>query len=281
MYLITGASGNVGSEVVSQLLAAGQSVRVYVRDASKAAQWGNRVEVAVGDYDTPDAFSAALDDGVKGVFLMNIGSVDAFRELVARAAMRSAMRVAFLSTTMVESAPDTLLGRLHGEKEDIIRQAGLDGRFLRPTGFMSNAYLWRPAIKEQSIVPNPMGTGLAAPIAPEDIAAVTVRALTDAALSDEVLRLTGGELISVPQQVALLAQALDRPLRCVDITLDEAAENLTRFGLPQPVAASVVSAYEAVKTGRAATMTDTVERVLGRKPMRFEQWLAQHLDRFK
>jgi uncharacterized protein YbjT (DUF2867 family) len=191
------------------------------------------------------------------------------------------MRVVFLSTAMVETAPDTLLGRLHHEKEDIIRQAGLKGRFLRPTGFMSNAYLWLPAIKEHSMVPNPMGTGLAAPIAPEDIAAVAVRALTDAALTDEVLRLTGGELISVPEQVALLAQALDRPLRCVDITLDEAAENLARFGLPQPVAASVVRAYEAVKAGRAATMSDTVERLLGRQPMRFEQWLAQHVDRFK
>jgi uncharacterized protein YbjT (DUF2867 family) len=281
MYLITGASGNVGSEVVSQLLAAGHAVRVYVRDASKAAQWGDRVEVAVGDYDAPDAFSAALDDGIEGVFLMNIGSGDAFRQLVAHAASKPAMRVVFLSTAMVETAPDTLLGRLHHEKEDIIRQAGLKGRFLRPTGFMSNAYLWLPAIKEHSMVPNPMGTGLAAPIAPEDIAAVAVRALTDAALTDEVLRLTGGELISVPEQVALLAQALDRPLRCVDITLDEATANLARFGLPQPVAASVVRAYEAVKAGRAATMSDTVERVLGRKPMRFEQWLRQHVDRFK
>jgi uncharacterized protein YbjT (DUF2867 family) len=281
MYLITGASGNVGSEVVSQLLAAGHSVRVYVRDASKAAQWGDRVEVAVGDYDAPDAFAAALDDGIEGVFLMNVGSGDAFRQLVAHAASKPAMRVVFLSTAMVETAPDTLLGRLHHEKEDIIRQAGLKGRFLRPTGFMSNAYLWLPAIKEHSMVPNPMGTGLAAPIAPEDIAAVAVRALTDAALTDEVLRLTGGELISVPEQVALLAQALDRPLRCVDITLDEAAENLARFGLPQPVAASVVRAYEAVKAGRAATMSDTVERLLGRQPMRFEQWLAQHVDRFK
>lgn len=281
MYLITGASGNVGSEVVSQLLAAGHSVRVYVRDASKAAQWGDRVEVAVGDYDAPDAFSAALDDGVKGVFLMNIGGADAFRQLVARIAAKPTTRVVFLSTAMVDAAPETLLGRVHHEKEDIIRQAGLDGRFLRPTGFMSNAYLWRSAVKEQGVVPNPMGTGRAAPIAPEDIAAVVVRALTDAALTDEVLRLTGGELISVPQQVALLAQALDRPLRCVDITLDEAAENLARFGLPQPIAASVVRAYEAVKAGRAASMTDTVERVLGRQPMRFEQWLRRHVDRFR
>jgi len=281
MYLVTGASGNVGSEVVSQLLDAGHSVRVYVRDASKAAQWGKRVDIAVGDYDTPDAFSAALDGGVKGVFLMNIGSAEAFGQLVARIASKPATQTVFLSTSMVETAPETLLGRLHKEKEDVIRHAGLSGRFLRPTGFMSNAYLWLPAIREKGVVPNPMSTGRAAPIAPEDIAAVAVRALTDASLKDEVLRLTGGELINVPEQVALLAQALDRPLRCVDITLDEATDNLARVGLAQPIAASVVKAYEEVKAGRAATTTDTVERLLGRKPMRFEQWVGKHIDRFK
>lgn len=281
MYLVTGASGNVGSQVVDQLVTAGHAVRAYVRDSSKLAQWEGRIDVVAGDYDTPDAFSAALDGPVDGVFLMNVGSADTFRELIARVAAKHVRRVVFLSTQMVESAPDTLLGRLHREKEDIIRAAGLDGRFLRPTGFMSNTYLWLPSIRANGVVPNPMGEGRAAPIAPEDIAAVAVRALTDASLTESTLTLTGGEIISIPEQVALLAQVVDRPLRCVDITLEEAAQNLARAGLPQPIAASVVKAYEEVKAGRAAGPTDTVERLLGRKPVRFEQWLKAHAERFQ
>jgi uncharacterized protein YbjT (DUF2867 family) len=280
MYLVTGASGNIGGQIVSQLLAAGHAVRVYVRDPAKAAQWAGRVEIAVGEYDTPDAFSAALAE-VEGVFLMNIGPADAFRELVGRIVSTQVRRVAFLSTMMVDTAPDTMLGRMHREKEDILRAAGLDGCFLRPTGFMSNTYFWLPSIKADSSVPNPMADGRAPPIAPEDIAAVAVRALTVASLPESALTLTGGELISVPEQVALLAQALERPLRCVDITLDEAVQNFVRSGIPQPIAASVVKSFEAVKAGRAATMTDTVERWLGRKPMRFEAWLKAHIDRFR
>ncbi|CAB3717410.1 NAD(P)H-binding protein [Trinickia soli] len=281
MYLVTGASGNVGSQIVAQMLAAGHAVRAYVRDPSKLAQWNGRVDVVAGEYDTPDAFSAALDGPVEGVFLMNVGSADTFRELIARVAAKRVRRVVFLSTHMVESAPDTLLGRLHREKEDIIRTAGLDGRFLRPTGFMSNAYLWLPSVRASGVVPNPMGDGRAAPIAPEDIAAVAVRALTDASLTERELVLTGGEIISVPEQVALLSQAIDRPLRCADITLEQATDNLTRAGLPQPIAASVVKAYEQVKAGRAAKATDTVERLLGRKPLRFEQWLQTHVEHFR
>ena len=53
MYLVTGATGNVGREVVSQLLAQGQKVRVFTRDAAKVAQWTDRVEVAIGVSPTP------------------------------------------------------------------------------------------------------------------------------------------------------------------------------------------------------------------------------------
>ena len=280
MYLVTGANGTVGSQVVAQLLDAGHRVRAYVRSPSKLAAWGERVDVAVGDYETPDAFSAALE-GVEGVFLMNIGSAEAFGALAARAAQRQVARAVMLSTTMVEVLPDTMLGRVHRQKEEILTAAGLDARFVRPTGFMSNSYLWVPSIRADGIVPNPMGTGRAAPVAPEDIAAVAVRALIDPALRGQALTVTGGETISLPEQVALLAQAIERPLRCVDITLDEAVDNLTRAGVPQPIAASIVKSYEAVKEGRAATKTDTVERLLGRQPLRFEQWLDLHIDRFK
>ena len=54
MYLVTGATGNVGREVVSQLLAQGQKVRVFTRDAAKVAQWGDRVEVTIGDFTHPE-----------------------------------------------------------------------------------------------------------------------------------------------------------------------------------------------------------------------------------
>ena len=66
MYLVTGATGNVGSEVVGQLLAKGQKVRVFTRDAAKVAHWGNRVEVATGDFTRPETFAQALSDVVVG-----------------------------------------------------------------------------------------------------------------------------------------------------------------------------------------------------------------------
>jgi (4-alkanoyl-5-oxo-2,5-dihydrofuran-3-yl)methyl phosphate reductase len=51
MILVTGATGNVGTDLVPQLLAAGQAVRVLARDPAKAARFGNQVQTATGDLD--------------------------------------------------------------------------------------------------------------------------------------------------------------------------------------------------------------------------------------
>lgn len=279
MYLVTGATGNVGNLIVSQLLAAGHSVRAYVRDPAKLAHWAGHIDVAAGDYDTPDAFAQALG-GAKGVFLMNIGDSNGFSRLVEHIAERRTPRVVFQSSLMAGYMPDELLGRLHREKEELIRAAGLDCRILRPGGFMTNTYSWIPGIKSQGLVENPLGTGRAPLIAPEDIAAVAVRALTDSSLDEAVLELTGGEAISVPEQVTVLAEALGKPLRCVDISLEKAVENLTRTGIPAPIAASIVKAYESVRDGGGVMATDTVERVTGRRPMRFDEWARAHIERF-
>jgi uncharacterized protein YbjT (DUF2867 family) len=81
MYLVIGATGNVGSEVATQLLASGKQVRVFTRDATKVSHLKGRAEVAVGDLMQTDTFAKAVA-GVEGVFLMN-GALegDAFRQL--------------------------------------------------------------------------------------------------------------------------------------------------------------------------------------------------------
>jgi uncharacterized protein YbjT (DUF2867 family) len=58
MILVTGATGNVGSEAARLLAARHQPVRALVRDPSRAPH--GDVEIATGDFDRPDTLDAAM-----------------------------------------------------------------------------------------------------------------------------------------------------------------------------------------------------------------------------
>lgn len=279
MYLVTGATGNVGSQLVDQLLDSGRQVRVFTRDASKVAKWGDRVQVAIGDLNTPESFASALA-GVEAVFLMNGAlQADRFDLLLAAAKAHGQPRLVFLSTIFA-SEPDILIGRLHKDKENAIRESGLRASFVRAGGFMTNAYQWIGSIKAEGVVYNPMGSGRSAPVAPADIAAVAFKALTIAELAGEVFDITGGELLTVSEQVKILGDVLGRPLRCVDVPVEAAIQGLLRSGLPPHVATAVGQSFEAVRDGRDAEVRGTVARVTGRPPKTFEAWARENAARF-
>jgi uncharacterized protein YbjT (DUF2867 family) len=279
MYLVTGATGNVGSEIVKQFMANGVKVRVFTRDAAKVAHWGDQVEVAIGDFTSPETFSKAVA-GIEGVFIMN-GPLDGgvFRQLIAAAKAQGSPRVVFLSTIFADF-PDSEIGQLHKDKEDVIRASGLPGKFIRAGAFMTNSLQWLGSINADGAVYNAMGAGKIAPIAAEDIAGVTVQALTDPNLSPEILEVTGGELLTVAEQVDILARTLNKPIRCIDVPTETAVQGLIRIGTPAPVAAAVGKSFEAIRDGQMAMVKDTVEQVTGRRPKTFQTWVREHASRF-
>jgi uncharacterized protein YbjT (DUF2867 family) len=279
MYLVIGATGNVGSEVVKQLLAAGRKVRVFTRDATKVAAWDGQVEVAIGDLTSPATFAQAVS-GVEGIFLMN-GALDGeiFRQLIAAVKAQGNPRIVFLST-LFAGFPESRIGQLHKDKEDVIRSSGLPGRFVRAGAFMTNAYQWLGTIKGEGAVYNAMGAGKFAPVAADDITAVAVHALTDPSLTPELFEVTGSELLTIPEQVGILADAVNRPIRCVDVSTETAIQGLVDIGTPAPVAAAVGQSYEAIRDGKMALVKDTVMQITGRQPRSFQSWTREHASRF-
>lgn len=279
MYLVTGATGNVGSEVAAQLLANGDKVRIFTRDAARVAALAERAEIAIGDFKSPASFSEALG-GVSAVFLMHQSAdVDEFRGLVSAAKSAGRPRIVFLSSLLAAN-PQFTLGKLHLDKENTIAESGLEGRFVRPGGFMTNCYQWIPSIKSEGVVYNPLADGKFAPIAAEDIAAVAVKALKDDSFPKEPVELTGGELLDVPQQVKILSEVRGKPIKCVEITMESAIQNFIRAGIPTKLANAVAESYQSLRNGRGGLIRDTFRQITGRPPKSFEAWARDHASRF-
>jgi len=280
-YLITGATGDVGSRVVENLLRHGERPRVFVRNAEKArARFGDRVEVYAGDLADPAALRASLE-GVEELFLVNTGpGIPERDQAAARAAKAAGVRhLVKLSSMDVEQG--LAIGRWHERGERAIRESGITFTFVRPSGFMTNLLAWAPAVKTEGIVRASTGNGRRAFIHSDDIAAVATKALTTREYDGESLALTGPEALGFAEVAARIGAAIGRRLGFQPISDQEARRRYSAISGSEAETEAHVSLWRAIREGRLAAITDTVERTLGRKPMALDQWIVENCAAFR
>jgi uncharacterized protein YbjT (DUF2867 family) len=272
MILVTGPTGNIGRALVPML----RGVRVLVRDAARAPAG---VEHVVGDLDKPETLGAAFD-GVEKVFLLTQG-IDTRGTVNALAAAKGVRHIVHVSSLHVTYEPLPLMARWHAAREELIRASGVPATFLRPGAFMTNALDWLPTVREGGYVIDPVGPGRFAPIDPEDIAAVAALALTQPGHDGRAYQLTGDEMFTVAQQVAVLSRAIGRPLEA-RVPADVAQAVRARFpkGAPPVLAESIIEGFQRMRQDTVGLRTDTVEKLLGRKPKTFAQWCERNAALF-
>jgi uncharacterized protein YbjT (DUF2867 family) len=281
MIFVTGATGNIGSELVKLLVAKGEAVRVISRDEKKVSHLDPAVERVIGDRHDPSIVRKAAQ-GADKVFMLAVlfdKNHEADRVLMEEAKQAGARQIVMISSNAVQ-LEGNLIGRLHREKEELIEQSGVPWTFLHPGGFMSNSLQWADVIKSQSKVFNPMGRGKTAPISPFDIAAVAAVALTSAGHIGKAYSLTGGESLSTPEQVEILSKVIGRPIECVDIPVEVAAERAIASGLPEALVKSLAQLWEQVRKEAYTFHTNEVEKLTGRQAQTFETWCREHRSAF-
>jgi uncharacterized protein YbjT (DUF2867 family) len=280
-YLITGATGDVGSKVVERLLQRGDRPRVFVREEKKARlRFGDRVDVFVGDLAYAASLRAALE-GVDALFLVNTGpQIPAQDEGAAQVAKAAGVKhLVKLSSMDVEQG--LAIGAWHERGEAAIRASGIPFAFVQPTGFMSNLLAWAPSIKAEGVVRAATGDGRRAFIHSDDIAAVATKALTTREYDGESIPITGPEALSFAEVTARLGSAIGKPLTFQPISDEEARQRYAVGGASSLETEAHVSLWRAIREGRLANITDIVERILGRKPIAIDQWAMENAAAFR
>ena len=280
-YLITGATGDVGSKVVDLLIQRGHRPRVFVRDANKAqSRFDNRVDICLGDLANAESLRTALKD-VDVLFLVNSGPEIPVRdELAANIAKATGVRhLVKLSSMDVQQG--LAIGAWHDRGEAAIRTSGIPFTFVQPTGFMSNLLAWANSIKKEGIVRSSTGDGKRAFIHSDDIAAVATEALTTSNYLGQSLPITGPEALSFAEITATIATAIGKQLTFQPISDVEARQRYSAISASTEETEAHVSLWRAIREGRLATVTDTVERILGRKPIKLNQWLTENAAAFQ
>lgn len=279
-YLITGATGEVGSRVVRQLLKRHIRPRVLVRSEEKArSRFGDRVDVCVGDLAAPDSMRRAIQ-GVDTVFLVNVGPAIPERDKAAAMISKElgVRKIVKLSSLDVEHG--LAIGAWHEKGEAAIREIGIPFTSVRPTGFMSNLLAWAHSIKTESVVRSSTADGRRPFIHSEDIASVCLAALLNDEYLGEALPITGPESLTFGEVTAIISEAIGRPLSYRVISDEEARERYSRISGSQEETEAHVALWQAIREGLLGPTTDRVERILSRKPIALRRWASENIRSF-
>jgi len=275
MILVTGATGNVGGELVRALTEAGRPVRALTRSGGAGLPPG--AEAVAGDLNDPASLRPALD-GADEVFLLP-GYAD-MPGLLAEARKAGVSRVVQLSSKSADGGDMTnAVARFMIETEQAVRASGLAWTILRPVMFMSNAFQWLPQLRSGNVIRAPFANTRAAVIDPADIAAVAALALTTSGHDAKAYELTGPRALSPANRAEILGRALGRSLRFEAQPDDEARAEMSRTMPAQYVDAFF--RFYADGTLDESPVSDAVPDITGRPARTFELWTAAHASAFR
>jgi uncharacterized protein YbjT (DUF2867 family) len=281
MILITGASGNVGREVLKQIATRGVKVRAAFQSVSKAAVAPSGVDIVTMDYNRPETLQAALE-GVERVFLVgppmpNLTALE--RKAIDEVKHAGTIHVVKLSAMGGQRA---IFPRQHADSEEYIKSSGLPYTFLRPNGFMQNFINYNgPTITTQNAFYGSQGEGKVSHIDLRDIGAVAVKALTEDGHAGKAYTLTGPEALSNERVAQILSDDTGREIQYVDLPPEQFKQALIAAGLPEWSADALVDLQRFYREGSASEVTSAVERLLSRKAISFEQFSRDFAQAFQ
>lgn len=273
--VVTGATGNVGRPLLTHLLAAGAHVRAVTRSPD-TARLPAQVEVV-----------SSVTDALRGasaVFLNSRALGDGLADVIAQCASTGITKLVALSAINVDDdltlQPSRFRGDRNKEVERLAVDSGLAWTSLRPSVFASNfAGMWSAQIRAGDVVAGPYAAASTAPIADHDVSAVAARALLTDDLTGQKLPLTGPQALTNAELVDVLGAVLQRPLRYREMPADVVRARFRDIGFPAAFADAYVGML-AQTLDKPALVTHEVEKILGRPPQTFAEWVSLHRDVF-
>jgi uncharacterized protein YbjT (DUF2867 family) len=279
--LVTGITGQIGGELARLLASAGADVRGLTRDPSKARASAGRVRLVQGDLEQPTTLGPALE-GVESAFFMGPAGPklrEAAKQFFSAARRAGVHHVVALSSGTIEIAPRPQIGRWHMELEEELEASGLPKTVLRPGSFASNVLGWAHMIRGQGSVFHPYADARSAPIDPRDIAAVAFAALTEPNHLGETYALTGPEVLTTREQVEVLASALGKPIRLVEVPEAGARKGMMSSGMPEMMADAILELVRAASQSKGFKTSHVLD-VTGKEARSFREWVRDNLPAF-
>ncbi|MER9403601.1 NAD(P)H-binding protein [Mesorhizobium caraganae] len=256
--LILGGTGKTGRRLAERLTVQGVPVRIGSRSGSPGFDW-----------EVPATWGPALQ-GVRAVY------ISYYPDIAVPGAAETVEAFARLAVANGVTRLVLLSGRGETEAqraEEMVKASGADWTILRCAWFSQN-------FSEGFLIESLLGGEVALPVGTvgepfidaDDIADAAFVALTEQGHVGQLYELTGPRLLTFADAVAEIAKAAGRDIRYVKVSHDEFTTAMAAYELPPEIAWLLNELFTEVLDGRNETLTDGVQRVLGRAPKDFSAY---------
>ncbi len=279
---LTGATGTVGSSVVSALHAAGVTAKALARSEEKVAALRARgVEPVLGDLEDPDGLGRALA-GTDTLFLLappGPRAPEHNSNAIWAAGQAGVRRVVRLSAVKAAHDAPTRNGRLHALSDTELMASGMKWTILKPPTFMQNLLRSARTIANEGVLYSAQGDGRVGFIDTRDLAELIARFLVVEDHEGQVLAPTGPASIGYEEIAKAFSAALGKPIRYVPITLEQMRASMA--GMPAWTIGSISDYMAANARGWADFVTDDVPRILGRPARSIADFARDYATSFR
>jgi len=283
MIVVTTPTGNVGRQVLLNLLEGSEAIRVIARDPSRLpSQTRGRIEIVQGSHGDIGVVNHAFA-GVDAVFWLvpadhHAESVDAAYVDFTRPAC-DAFRKCGVKRVVGVSAlgRGTMLAQNAGHvtaslrMDDLIASAGVSYRALTMPSFMDNVLYQLASIKNEGVFFEATPGDLKVPTcATRDIAAVAARLLLDPSWSgQDSVSVLGPEDLSFNEMAQIMSEVLGRPVRFGELPVEALRARLTDNGYSEPMTQAMIDMMVAKNEGLFNAEPRTPRSTT---PTTFRQW---------
>ncbi|WP_009629859.1 SDR family oxidoreductase [Synechocystis sp. PCC 7509] len=280
MILVTGATGQLGTAVVQNLLenTSANQIAAFVRDESKASVWKEKgVDIRVGNYDDTNSLDKAMQ-GIEKVLL--IAGTDEEKCLqqhknVVDAAKKARVKyITYTSRNLKD--PNTLANKLmvrHFQTEDCIKASGLNYVLFRNALYMDTIPLFVGEGVFDTGINLPTGDGRVPFALRSEMGEAIANALLESSGDNRIYKLTGSESYSFDDVAATLADLSGKAVGYTPAEKSVFKTQMEERGTTETVVQKIVGFLTDIKNGQEEEVSPDMENLLGRKPASLKEGL--------
>jgi NAD(P)H dehydrogenase (quinone) len=282
MILVTGATGNLGSAAVSQLLKkiSAKNIAVLARDVSKAKHLQEKgIDVRIGSYDDIPSLDLAMQ-GIEKVLLISSNGqtrLQHHKNVLAAAKKARIKHIVYTGIAMknIETAAIRPFMIDLIKTEDYILESGLIYTVLRNTLYAGGNPLYAGAKVFETGIYLPAGNGKAPFALRREMGEAAANILLQNGHENQTYEITGSDLYSFNDVANALSSLSGKTVKYTDADPETFPAKLAASGLPE-IVVRIVSGFAAdIKNHQFENVTKDLEKLLVRKPASLKESLKE------